>query len=192
MATNRPPGATAPGVERTPAPVTRAAGSASCSRPPTASAISPRRQRRSRAVSCRDAARRARTSRSSNGCTTPAISWPFSWPLPRRPRCRPGRRGATAAAMASARSPTSTHLGAARGARRRASSSRADRRGVLGARVVVGHDDEVGEPARRGAHQRALALVAVARRRRARGSAARWSAGAARASTASTASGLWA
>ena len=38
----------------------------------------------------------------------------------------------------------------------------ADRCGVLGARVVVGHDHQVGEPRGELAHERALAGVPVA------------------------------
>ena len=53
------------------------------------------------------------TSRSSNGCTVPATSWPVSWPLPATSRASPGR-AALAAAVALAR-PGDTLLVAGKG-----------------------------------------------------------------------------
>ena len=83
-------------------PVTRVPGSA-C-RPAgrrRSSAISPRVSSITRAPAVLDA-RRAAPSRSSNGCTTPAISWPVSCPLPATSTVSP----APAARHGGARSPS--------------------------------------------------------------------------------------
>ena len=85
------------------------------------------------------------TVRSSKGCTVPATSWPVSWPLPATSRMSPGLarrdgggdRGPPVADL--------VHLGPV-GLRHLADAGEhrgADRRGVLGAWVVVGHDQDI-------------------------------------------------
>ena len=107
---------------------------------------------------------RAARSRSSNGCTAPATSWPVSWPLPATSSVSPGRARATAAAMAARRSPTSQHLGAPAAGTSGTPAS-------MAARIAAGSSERglssvttsTSLPARRGgAHRRPLARVAVA------------------------------
>ena len=96
------------------------------------------------------------TSRSSNGCTTPAISCPCSWPLPAIRTTSPGAAASIAVAIARARSGSTSSSG------RAGEHLRDDRGGILAARVVGGDDRAVGEVDREPAHLRPLAAVAVA------------------------------
>ena len=115
-------------------------GSSRSSRAPRAPRGRPRGRRR-------DAPRRRSPGRSRGPCPPPA-------------RCRRGRRGARAVRIAARRSPTSrTSAAPSRGAGQHGG---ADRGRVLGARVVVGDHEHVGQPGRDLAHHRALARVAVA------------------------------
>ena len=103
-----------------------------------------------------------RTSRSSNGCTTPSTSWPVSWPLPATRTVSPAA-SAIARRSAIARGGRRPRCTSARRVGRHAGQHRgADRGRVLGARVVVGDHQHVGEPGGDLAHQRPLAGVAVA------------------------------
>ena len=110
----------------------------------------------------------ASSARSSNGWTTPPTSWPLSWPLPTTATVASGpcaHTAATAARIASRRSPTTSTSSAAPGGPDRLHAlehRRPDRRGVLGAGVVVGDDDEVGHLGRGRAHGVPLVPVAVA------------------------------
>ena len=102
----------------------------------------------------------ASSSRSSNGLVCPWLVCPASWPFPAISTTSPARAHATAWSMASRRSPISTtSRGAARGAR---DDRRSDRGGILIARVVVGHDNQVGQFGGHPAHRLALARVTVA------------------------------
>ncbi len=108
-------------------------------------------------------ASRATVTSSKGTLRPPASSWPCSWPLPAITTTSPGRASADAARSprAGRRSTRPSPLG-----RRRPGHAVEDlgddRCGVLRARVVGGHDRDVGEPRRDLAHQRALAAVAVA------------------------------
>ncbi len=107
------------------------------------------------------------TARSSNGWTTPATSWPCSWPLPATRTTPPPQARSTAVGD---RSPAPLHLDDLHGVRgevgrrsaRAAEEGCPDRRRVLRARVVVGDDDDVGRPGRRLAHPGPLVAVPVA------------------------------
>ena len=99
------------------------------------------------------------TRRSSNGCTSPWISCPVSCPLPAISTTSPGAARRTASKIAVRRSPTSTT--SATPSRGAGEDGRADRGRVLGARVVVGHDQHVGEAGGDLAHDRPLAGIAV-------------------------------
>ena len=108
-------------------------------------------------------ARAARTSsRSSNGCTTPAISWPVSCPLPAMTTTSPVLADAIACLIAVRRSPISTTSAAGRGLVDPGEHRCPDRGGVLGAGVVVGDHEHVGQARADLPHQRPLARVAVA------------------------------
>ena len=93
---------------------------------------------------------------SSKGSTLSPTIWPCSWPLPARRMMSSGPASATAAAIASRRP---RHLA---GARRASQDVAPDRRRILAPRIVVGDDDEVGQPGRDRAHLGPLADVAVA------------------------------
>ncbi len=98
-----------------------------------------------------------RPSTSSNGVTTPPASWPCSWPLPATTTTSPARASSTASPIAARRSSSTVAPGARAG-----DDLGDDRLRVLRARVVRRDDHDVGQLARRGAHQRSLAAVAVA------------------------------
>ena len=97
------------------------------------------------------------TARSSNGATTPAVSWPCSCPLPAITTTSPGageRDGAPDRAA-----PVGIDLDADAGALEHVLD---DRERILAARVVGGHDHVVGALHGDGAHHGPLAAVAVA------------------------------
>ena len=136
---------------------------------------------------------RVATSTSSNGSTSPAISWPSSWPLPRMATTSPGPARSSACRMAERRSPPSTtavRQTALRGSPRRAPASTSARMaaGVLGARVVVGDHDQIGVPDGGRAHRAALVRVPVAAAAQHHDPAA----GPVACSAAATACGVWA
>lgn len=120
--------------------------------------VSPVARRQERSMASRS------TWRSSKARTTPAMSWPCSWPLPHDqygvalPRAGDhggdGRRPVGVDQDVPAL--VDGHLGGAREHRGE------DRERVLGARVVRGQYGGVGEPRGGGPHRRALGLVAVA------------------------------
>ena len=135
---------------------------------------------------------RASSTRSSNGCTSPGDLLAALVPLaeqrdhvagrgqPRPPRrSRPAGRPPPPTSACPGRSAPGEHLGP-------------DRRRVLGARVVVGDDHQVGAARGRRAHQRPLAPVPVAAGADARRSAGRRAPASSRsaASAATIASGL--
>ncbi len=93
---------------------------------------------------------------SLNGKVLSPTICPVSCPLPAITSASPGCNSATAARMASARSPISRAPGAARHDRRTNGG------GIFAARIVVGDDDAVGALGGDLAHDRALAGVAVA------------------------------
>ena len=82
--------------------------------------------------------------------------WPVSWPLPATSSTSPGCNAATARRIASPRSPISVAPRAA------GQDGGADRGGIFAARIVVGDDHAIGLVGRDRAHQRPLALIAVA------------------------------
>ena len=96
------------------------------------------------------------SSRSENGSTSFPTYWPVSWPLPASTSTSPAWSAAMAARMASARSPISRAPGCG------SENFLADGGGIFAAGIVVGDDHIVGQRGRDLAHQRALALVAVA------------------------------
>ena len=98
----------------------------------------------------------ATASWSLNGNTRSPTIWPLSWPFPATSRTSPGCNAATALRIASPRSPISAR------ARRSRQNGRPDRGRILAARIVVGDDDRVGVFCSDFAHQRPLALIAVA------------------------------
>ena len=117
--------------------------------------IVPRPQRLGHAISRSPSAWRT-SSWSENGSTLSPTIWPVSWPLPATTAHRPRpawrrRRG----------SPRRGRRSRARRARPARISARMAS-GPLGARIVVGDDDDVGILDRDRAHDRPLALVAVA------------------------------
>ena len=114
----------------------------------------------SRLPSASSAARSS--SRSSKGCTTPAISWPVSWPLPAITTVSPGRASATARRIAVAPVADLEDLGVLDASSAPASTAARMVGRVLGAGVVVGDHQHVGEPGADLAHHRPLAGVAVA------------------------------
>ncbi len=132
-------------------------------------------------------ARPATASWSEKGSMAAPTIWPVSWPLPATTRTSPAR---------SMRDRGGDRLGRGRRSRSRPGAAAEDRGadggGILGARVVVRDDDDVGQAGGDLAHHRPLAGIAVAaaaehddeRRASHRGAACR--------STFSSASGLWA
>ena len=112
----------------------------------------------------RPPARRAARRGRRTGARCPAISWPVSWPLPATTTVSPG--AGQRHRQRDRRAPVAdlVHLGALARRPPRAPASTAARiaRRVLGARVVVGDHEHVGEPGRDLAHHRPLAGVAVA------------------------------
>ena len=157
-------------------PVTWTAGSGmSCVCPPTTAAISARERgitvtgtvhRLAVAwslASPRPMASRS-TWRSSKGRTTPAMSWPCSWPLPATRTVSPGSARATAAAMAAARSSNTATSPRSWAGTSAAPASIVARiaRGSSPAGVVGGQYGGVGEPGRGRAHRHPLVRVAVA------------------------------
>ena len=121
-------------------------------------------QARSRQRACgeRDQLRNScATLRSSNGSTTPSMSWPCSCPLPRMRTRSPASASASARPMARRRS---CSMCASPGRVESADDRRDDALGRLGARVVARHVEPVRPGLGRGAHERALGVVAVAAR----------------------------
>ena len=111
--------------------------------------------------SCRAASASRATATSSNGILRPPVnSCPCSCPLPATTSTSRGAALATAWAIASRRSASATTPVRVPAAARHDLGD--DRVGVLGAGVVRGDEDEVGEPRPDLAHQRPLAAVAVA------------------------------
>ena len=100
-----------------------------------------------------------------------AISWPVSWPLPATSTMSPAaaRRDGLRGSPPAGRRPRCTSRGAA--SRVPGEHRGADRGRVLGARVVVGDDQHVGEPRRRSRPSSAACRGPGRRRRRARRSA---------------------
>ena len=118
--------------------------------PPVASAISARGPQRAHAAHSRA------TATSSNGSTRSPTIWPCSWPLPASRTMSPAPASAIAARIASRRPADLARAG------RAGQDVAPDRGRILAARIVVGDDDQVGEPRRDRAHLGALADVAVA------------------------------
>ena len=102
------------------------------------------------------------SSRSSKGCTVPAISWPVSCPLPAITTVSPARGHLHG--PPDRRTPVADleHLAGAVDLRSAGEHGGPDRGRVLGPRVVVGHHQHVGQPGPDLAHHRALAGVPVA------------------------------
>ena len=95
-------------------------------------------QRAGHAASSAGERSRATASWSENGMASPPTIWPVSWPLPATQSTSPGRSIAIARRIASRAIADLDRPGRGREDRL------ADRRRLLGARIVVGDDDDVG------------------------------------------------
>ncbi len=145
------------------------------------------RRARSRAGSWRPRPAQRTTLTSSNGITRAPIVWPCSWPLPATASTSPARRSVQRRGDRLARGRRSRcapgHAAQHRGA---------DRRRVLAARIVVGDDGHIRETVRRRRPSAGACRGRDRRRRRTPRAAAPRCAGAARVSSRSSASGVWA
>ena len=144
----------------------RPARSASRSRPrgpgstgSPATSVAPSISRAASGITSRSGGARARPTRSSNGCTTPATSCPCSWPLPQITTTSPGPASASASAIAARRSGSTVTRAGSFEAR---DDLAEDRQRILRTRVVARHVDAVGAGLGRGAHQGPLRPVAIA------------------------------